>query len=141
MGYRSDVAYRIMFTNKTVLNEFIALVMVKGGYVVKALKECEIEKGYEDTYYVNFYQGDTKWYDDFPEVIGHHELIAFAVERFPDDAGYRFVRIGEEPDDVQEDEEGGIDMIPYEDFYVRREISLPFSHRYNALGDTLALIP
>ena len=98
MGYRSDVAYRIMFKNKTVLNEFIALVMVKGGYVVQALKECEIEKGYGDTYYVNFFQADTKWYDSFPEVQGHEELYKFAVERFPDDAGYKIIRIGEDAD-------------------------------------------
>ena len=141
MGYRSDVAYRIMFTNKTVLNEFIALVMVKGGYVVQALKECEIEKGYNDTYCVNFFQADTKWYDSFPEVQGHEELYKFAVERFPDDAGYKIIRIGEDADDLQEDEAGGVDLIPYEDFYIRREISLPFSHNYLAVGDTLALIP
>lgn len=141
MGYRSDVAYRIMFKNKTVLNEFIALVMVKGEYVAKALKECEIEKGYNDEYFVNFFADNVKWYDDFPSVQGHAELMRFAVERFPDDAGYRVIRIGEDPDDVEEDEEGGVDMIPYEDFYVRREISLPFNYDYEPIGDTLALIP
>ena len=30
MGYRSEVAYRIVFSNKQVLNEFIALAMMKG---------------------------------------------------------------------------------------------------------------
>jgi len=140
MGYRSDVAYVIKFKDKKTINEFIALVMVKGGYVVKALKECSIEKEEDATYTVNFYANSTKWYDDFPDVQGHAELMRFAVERFPEDAGYKVIRIGEDADDVQEDEEGESDYIPYFDFYVKRDIVVPFDYDYEPIGDTLTLI-
>ena len=63
MGYRSEVAYVINFEDKQKLNEFIAKVMVLGGDVANALKECEIEvvEGAFHTYRINFYVVGIKW--------------------------------------------------------------------------------
>ena len=105
MGYRSDVAYVINFEDKQKLNEFIAKVMVLGGLVADALKECEIDvvDGAFHCYRVNFYASDVKWYDDFPEVQAHHELMEMAIER-DDDNGVIFNRLGEDDNDIEKEE-------------------------------------
>lgn len=144
MGYRSEVAYRIVFKDKEVLNEFIALVMMKGGLEAQALRECEIEvlDNGRDECYVNFYAQDVKWYESFPDVAAHTWLYEYAVERFEDDSAYFFIRIGENSDDIEESEGGSDDFIDYvrDDFYVTRSIELPFSHDYEPVGDNLRVI-
>ena len=144
MGYRSEVAYRIVFTNKQVLNEFVALVMMKGGFEVEALRECEVEildNGREECY-VNYYAQDVKWYDSYPQVAAHTWLYNYAVERFEDDCAYSFIRIGEDSGDIEEEEGGSDDLIDYvrDDFYVTRSIELPFSYDYEPVGDNLRVI-
>ncbi len=82
MGYRSEVAYRIVFKDKQVLNEFIALVMMKGGLEAQALRECEVETldNGRDECFVNFYAQDVKWYPSFPDVQAHTWLYEYAVD-------------------------------------------------------------
>lgn len=145
MGYRSDVAYTITLRNKQVLNELIALVMVKGDYISKALSQCQIEVGVAggELCRINFFAEAWKWYEgDFPEVDGHHELMDFAVNNFSDDAAYRFVRIGEEMDDndlrdAYSDE--AMDLIDW-DLNISRSIDAPFNTNYIPVGDKLAVI-
>jgi hypothetical protein len=137
MGYRSEVAYSIHFKDKDILNQFIALVMVKGGEEVKALKECEIECNVDsDVFKVNFIAQDVKWYETYTEVQAHTWLMKFAVERFPADCAYEFVRIGEDSSDIEE-EQGGVDFNY--SIYVRRSLDVDFSGE--PIGDDLALIP
>jgi len=139
MGYRSDVAYSIHFENKDTLNQFIALVMVKGGEEVKALKECQIEcNEISEVFKVNFTAYDVKWYESYPDVQSHTWLMEFAVERFPEHCGYEFVRIGEESNDIEEQQGGMMDNFNYR-IYVRRVLELDFSG--DAIGDALAIIP
>ena len=145
MGYRSDVAYRIGFTNKEVLSQFIALVMMKGGLEAQALKECEIEfqDNGRDECFVNFFQSDVKWYDNYSDVKAHTWLYTFAVERFPDDCAYKFIRVGEDTSDVEDEEDGSDDVIDdvRDGFYVVSSIELPFQHEYEPVGDALGVIP
>ena len=139
MGYRSDVAYSIHFKTKDTLNQFIALVMVKGGNEVNALKECQIEcNETNDKFEVNFTWDDVKWYESFPEVQAHTWLMEFAVERFPEDCGYEYVRIGEESNDIEEQQGGAMDAFNY-NIYVRRLLEIDFCD--NPIGDDLAIIP
>ena len=144
MGYRSEVAYRIVFSEKKVLNEFIALVMMKGNEERKALSECEIEvqdNGRAECF-VNFYAQDVKWYPSYPDVAAHTWLYEYAIERFPDGSAYAFMRIGEDRDDIVEEDNGCDDLIDYvrDEFYIVRSMELPFSHEYLAVGDDLRVI-
>lgn len=143
MGYRSDVAYTIVFRNKQVLNEYIALVMVQGGKLSEALSQCNIEADDEDVCRINFYADQWKWYEgDFPIVDAHLDLLAFAVKRFGKDAAYRFVRVGEEVEDIdlRDGSEDAHDLIDW-DLDVIRSIDTPFKSDYEPIGDKLALIP
>jgi len=139
MGYRSDVAYSIHFKTKDILNQFIALVMVKGGNEVEALKECGIECNETDgEFNVNFTWDDVKWYESYPEVQAHTWLMEFAVERFPEDCGYEYVRIGEESNDIEEQQGGAMDAFNY-GIHIKRSFDIDFSD--DPIGDDLAIIP
>ena len=141
MGYRSEVSYRIGFRNKTILNEFIAKVMVLGGHECEALKECSIEED-GDTWFVNFYASDTKWYEGYKDVDGHTHLYHLAVEWYPDDCAYQFLRVGESDDDSQSDTDGADDITDcvWDDFRIIRYIETPFSISYEPIGDKLGLV-
>jgi hypothetical protein len=141
MGYRSEVSYRIGFRNKTILNEFIAKVMVLGGHECEALRECSIEED-GDTWFINFYASDVKWYEGYTDVDGHTHLYKKAVEWYPDDCAYQFLRVGESDDDSQSDTDGADDITDcvWDDFRIVRYIETPFSSTYEAIGDKLGLI-
>ena len=141
MGYRSEVAYRIGFRDKQILNEFIAKVMVLGGAELNALKECSIEED-GDHWFVNFYASDVKWYDGYTDVDGHTKLYNLAVEWYPEDCAYQFLRIGESDDDSQSDTDGADDLTDcvWDDFRIIRYIETPFSSNYEAIGDKLGLV-
>jgi hypothetical protein len=141
MGYRSEVAYRIGFTDKEVLNEYIALVMLKGNEEVKALRECQIElpdNGSEECF-INFYQRDVKWYDSFPDVQAHTWLYKFAKKRFPDNVSYKFLRVGEETGDIEDDCNDEVFDLQ-DDFYTYTSMEIPFAHDYEPIGDKLGLL-
>jgi hypothetical protein len=141
MGYRSEVSYRIGFRNKTILNEFIAKVMVLGGHECEALKECSIEED-GDTWFVNFYASDVKWYEGYKDVDGHTHLYNLAVEWYPEDCAYQFLRVGESDDDSQSDTDGADDITDcvWDDFRIIRYIETPFSISYEPIGDKLGLV-
>jgi hypothetical protein len=141
MGYRSEVSYRIGFRNKTILNEFIAKVMVLGGHECEALRECSIEED-GDTWFVNFYASDVKWYEGYKDVEGHTHLYNLAVEWYPEDCAYQFLRVGESDDDSQSDTDGADDITDcvWDDFRIVRYIETPFSISYEPIGDKLGLV-
>lgn len=138
MGYRSEVAYTIRFDSKETLNEFIALVMAKGGYEVEALRECNIYvKDEPKDYRVSFYADYVKWYDDYDDVKSHHWLMDFAEERFDSKVGYRFIRIGEDIEDIEDVYGGDNDLIDW-DLTIQRNIELSFNIK--PIGEALSVI-
>jgi hypothetical protein len=141
MGYRSEVAYRIGFRDKKILNEFIAKVMVLGGAECEALRECSIEED-GDTWFINFYASDVKWYEGYKEVDGHTHLYNLAIEWYPDDCAYQFLRVGESDDDSECENDGADDILDsvWDDFRIIRYIETPFSISYEPIGDKLGLI-
>lgn len=141
MGYRSQVAYVISFDDKQTLNEFIAKVMVLGGHVCNALKECqiEVEEGMLNCYRINFFQTDVKWYPSYPDVEGHTQLRVLAEEWYSGKSASRFIRIGEEHGDIEEECEGDSADL-YDDFYVYTNVELPFDRDYEPIGDNLGII-
>ncbi len=143
MGYRSQVAYVISFDDKQTLNEFIAKVMVLGGDVCNALKECQIEMvGNSNggvSYRINFFQTDVKWYPSYPDVQGHTKLRELAEEWYSGKSASRFIRIGEEHGDIEEECDGDSADL-YDDFYVYTNMEVPFDRDYEPIGDDLKII-
>ena len=140
MGYRSDVAYVINFKNREVRDDFIALIMAKGGKELEALKECLIPEVTEEdsTAQINFFAGDVKWYRSFPDVSSHHNLMEFAVQQFKDDADYRFIAVGEDGQAEEEDSDG--EYVPYDDLHTVSYIETPFEKEYEAVGDDIRVM-
>jgi hypothetical protein len=106
MGYRSEVGFCIEFSKEP--EEFIALMKVDGREVFKDfLQYMYIERHEfikdEGVIYqgcVHFYHNHWKWYDDSRN--GFTDLINMADD-FDTDFRAKFVRIGEESDDVEEE--------------------------------------
>ena len=113
MGYRSDVAYTIRFVseddtkNKQSFYTFLAEAKSRATtapcFSDDHWAEVEID---ETRLRINFAVDDTKWYPSYPSVACHEALIDLADEWANDDANfseiaYRFVRVGEEMDDVE----------------------------------------
>lgn len=133
MGYYSEVAYVINFEDKETRDEYVSMVLVHGDALAQALGECEVT---DETHghRINFYGSTRKWYDDFSDVKAHHRLMEWAKELYPEKCDWKFVRIGEEQGDIQDEDSGG-EWTPYDDFYPITTLELPFSHQYKCFDD------
>jgi hypothetical protein len=125
MGYRSDVAYTIRFKKPEHMALFISEAKSKD-YGEGALRECMID---EVKLQINFSAESAKWYESYPDVQVHENLIQQAKDWCESDEhehtrqtgdttymgqgayklGFIFTRIGENTDDVQEDFGGEYD--------------------------------
>lgn len=132
MGYRSNTAYVIRFKDKEQCDAFINLQRAKADkWVNEALDELT---RVEDNV-LGFHSDCVKWYDTFEDVKAHTMLMQEAVRLFGEDspdtpdyddqAGYRFIRLGEEDDD-NEIEEGGNSECLYEYIEWYRNIEVQF---------------
>ena len=136
MGYSSQVAYSIVFKGKRTLNEFIALVMLQGGDAVEALKECYIDW---DNCQVHYHAWNIKWYEGYPYVQGHNSLREFAHDRFEKECSTKFVRIGEELNDNEEEWHQGCGAYVIDDLHIHRRIETQYGGKYEPIGDALAV--
>lgn len=118
MGYRSEVAYVLRFDNKADMDAFTALQLAKQDeHINDALKELQLIQSTSLERILYFYAENVKWYGDYPDVASHEKLLRQAIEMF-DTAGYRFIRIGENYDDVEIKDEGDYDGLwDYIDVY------------------------
>jgi hypothetical protein len=137
MGYYSEVAYVIAFDDELNLGKFINYVFGSGDeHMITALKECIVEF---DNKRVCFHSPSSKWYDSYEDVKGHTRLYELCHDEeapFHELCDYRFIRIGEETEDIQEESSSG-HLDPYDDFYVVRHINLPFDPKAPTYGDEL----
>ena len=98
MGYRSEVAYVIVFETVDKRDTFIELMRAKNDeYINTALKEVKALIGGRE---ITFHECQVKWYDGYAEVKAHNQLMENARAIF--DAATRFIRIGEETDDMED---------------------------------------
>ena len=103
MGYRSDVAYVIKFKDIEQRDAFVTLMLAKNDPIVtEAINDTTHAQ--TDDPVITFKQNSVKWYESFPDVRVHHQLMRDATEWY--EAEWRFVRIGEENDDIEVQEEG-----------------------------------
>ena len=129
MGYRSEVAYVIRFKDKEMRDLFVSVQRAKADkHINEALNELvEVEDNM-----LGYHADHVKWYDDYEDVKAHESLMQFALdlfgEEYSDDynsqAGYKFIRLGEETED-NIDEEGGNseELYAYVDWHRAIEIS------------------
>lgn len=121
MGYRSDVTYIIECASTEEKEKFVALAMLNDTYK-QALDECKHVK--DNTPYLIGEFSDVKWYEDFEDVQCHMKLLQHIDELDDKNVNARFVRIGEETDDIEDNAYGpnGWDV----ELYVSRVIDHPY---------------
>ena len=151
MGYRSDVAYVVAFhhTEKPEVAhaEFLAFqewvkqhtVDEEEGMAHKAASPKTLMYGYsnaeEDCDHFKWYPQDgvlmvrledVKWYEHFPEVKWHEGLLMQCLGY--QTGAYRFVRVGENYNDIEVDEKGEPDIEVWHYLDVQRSISFSPPH-------------
>lgn len=121
MGYRSEVAWVLRFKDTNQMRDYINLLRYKRDeHINTALEEI---KQSTDPEPILFFSDDLlKWYDDYEDVRAHHFIMDHAYELYGDDVGWRFIRIGEESDDIEEKYDGNVDDM-WDYIYVSRSIN------------------
>lgn len=121
MGYRSEVAWVLRFKDTNQMRDYINLLRYKRDeHINTALEEI---KQSTDPEPILFFSDDfLKWYDDYEDVRAHHFIMDHAYELYGDDVGWRFIRIGEESDDIEERHDGNVDDM-WDYIYVSRSIN------------------
>jgi hypothetical protein len=117
MGYRSEVAFAIKFPTPKQRDAFTAVIKLAAEPIELGCL-AEYTNYDEETYTCHF--TDVKWYPDYDDVKAHHALMERAVEDH--DASYRFVRIGEEADDVEEQHLG--EDVPWDVIELHRSVRI-----------------
>lgn len=123
MGYRSDVAYTIRFRRKEDYHLFI-LEAKANPTIAGSLEECICD---ERRMRIDFKAESVKWYESYPDVDMHENLIDQAQAWLDGDThvaikdgetevnliehrlAYIFIRIGEATDDITHREGGDTD--------------------------------
>jgi hypothetical protein len=133
MGYRSEVAYVINFSSRELRDDYINVVLAKNDeHLTQALKDCDVPFDSSHDTRINFYANDVKWYDSYEDVKAHTKLYKWATELYPEDCGWRYIRVGEEEGDIQNDCDGDGEWIPDDDFYTYTSMEVPFVTTYEA---------
>ena len=123
MGYRSEVAFVISFETKEELDNYLAPRLLDEN--IREDRDSFFRVAWDDAS-VLFHNEDVKWYDDYKDVQALTRLYKDAV-----DAGgaYRFIRIGEDMNDVI-DETGESEKVePFsDDFHTVTSIQMPSTY-------------
>ena len=119
MGYRSDVAYTIRFTDDHDTNNeqsfYTFLLEAKANPNCQiALSEVEVSA---KKHTFTFNAESVKWYDNYPDVMSHMALVHLAEDWTKQiregmlhcSIGAIFTRIGEQTDDIEENAVGDYD--------------------------------
>ena len=109
MGYMSQVK-SVIYADKDKIDNFIANNQETFDFLKDEFEDAlqVINKDNEKIIYLN---GDSwKWYSDYKDVMAWSDLMDLAVEN---NLCTEFVRIGEEPDDVETDYRGDPEALSY----------------------------
>jgi hypothetical protein len=103
MGYRSEIAIAI---HKEVIGEFLTfLKTTKVMHEIFGEHGFTLDKDFQGKGHWLFTESQIKWYadyaDDYPEVDAFEKFFDFMDEDDKTQDKYRFVRIGEEHDDLE----------------------------------------
>jgi hypothetical protein len=124
MGYRSDVKILVIASSKEAMDDLLAVyamlpeVQKAGGFEELGWERYELGEGRVLTYEAD----DVKWYDSCDDVTAIMRLLedvdTFNQQRSEDVYAARFVRVGEQYDDVEVEHYGDrweyeiYDMLP-----------------------------
>ena len=119
MGYRSEVAYVIRFKDKAQKEAFINIQRAKADKAINGALDDLVEV--EDNM-LGYHADYVKWYTDYEDVKAHETLMKDSINLFnetPDgnelpydeQAGYKFIRLGEESDDNEDEERGNAECL------------------------------
>lgn len=99
MGYRSNVAYALEFRELNCKRKFVVMAKLDPQFN-EALKECKHVD--DDKLYLYAEFDWVKWYDDYEDVKCHMDMLSHLDENKLDGVSAKFVRVGEEHDDIEE---------------------------------------
>jgi hypothetical protein len=122
MGYRSTVAFIISFEDKEKLENYLA----------PRLLDEHIKDNRDDFYRVDdtsvmYHAEDIKWYDDYEGVKALTKLYKDTIEA---GGAYRFIRVGEDDKDIEEEYEESDTTEPYwDDFFPVTSIQMPSTYK------------
>lgn len=123
MGYRSDVAIGMSFKNREALVAFLSAVRLGDAIQSEELDQYKVTDAGELGVLLHTHFLGVKWYDSYPDVKCHHNLLGMAAER---GAGTAFIRIGEEYEDITvEIDTAEVDLDLYDFFGVSRQVHHP----------------
>jgi hypothetical protein len=119
MGYRSDVAYTIRFTDDHDTNNeqsFYTFLLEAKANPQCQIALAEVEINHKKQMFT-FSATDVKWYENYPDVMSHMALIHLAEDWAKQvregtlhcSIGSMFLRTGEETNDTEERYEGDYD--------------------------------
>jgi hypothetical protein len=120
MGYRSTVAFVISFKDKETLDNYLAPRLLDEN--LKNDRENFSRIAWDDAS-VMYYSEDIKWYDDYEDVKALTKLYKDTIEA---GGAYRFIRVGEEDKDIEEEYAESDTIEPFwDDFYPVTSIVMP----------------
>lgn len=123
MGYRSDVAIGMSFKDKGSLAAFLSYVRLGGKMPPEELALYTVTDAGELGVLLHAYFDDVKWYESYPDVKCHTNLMGMARES---GAGTAFVSIGEDHNDTTvEIDTAEVDLDLYDFFGVSRQLNRP----------------
>ena len=123
MGYRSDVAIGMSFKNREALVAFLSYVRLGDKMPSEELAQYKVtDAGEEGVLLHTFFLG-VKWYDSYPDVKCHTDLLGMARDS---GSGTAFVRIGEEYSDTEYNiDMADVDLDLYDFFGIIRQVTYP----------------
>ena len=112
MGYRSEV---VLAVHKQVMGKFLQLIGTNDEMKTMCFSDAEVREDYAGEGNFLFRWSGIKWYNEFPEVVAINEFMEWCHETDIKDENYpkdrqpqgdeffKFVRVGEEQDDIVND--------------------------------------
>lgn len=122
MGYRSTVAFVISFKDKETLDNYLAPRLLDDNLINSRKNFSRI--AWDDASAM-YYEEDVKWYDNYPQA-----LIKLYKDTIEAGGAYRFIRVGEESTDIEEEHAESDTTEPYwDDFFPLTSIVVPRTYK------------
>ena len=123
MGYRSTVAFVISFKDKETLDNYLAPRLLDEN--LKNDRKNFSRIAWDDAS-VMYHAEDIKWYNEYEDVRALTKLYKDTIEA---GGAYRFIRVGEDDKDIEEEYAESDTTEPFwDDFYPVTHIQLPSTY-------------
>ena len=124
MGYRSKVAFIISFKDKETLDNYLAPRLLDEN--LKNDRENFSRIAWDDAS-VMYHAEDIKWYNEYEDVRALTKLYKDTIEA---GGAYRFIRVGEDDKDIEEEYAESDTTEPFwDDFYPVTSIQMPSTYK------------